>query len=366
MTIFKLPDLGEGLVEAEIVEWLVKEGDHVHADQHLVSVETAKAVVDIPSPFHGVIKKLYGKSGDMIAVGKPLIEFENDSKADGSTTVAGKLEIGDSLVPETAHVMKPSGKNSKTTPAIRSLAKQLQVDLNIVTGSGVQGNITREDVMKASTSTQPAADKLLHGTRRSMAQAMSFSHSQVVPVSVYDDANISGWTHNIDITVRTIRAIVRACQAEPMLNAWFKNGELELHSHVNLGLAIDSEDGLFVPVLHKVDTLLSEPKKIREQIAHIKDGIKNRTITPAELQGATFTLSNFGVFAGRYASPIVVPPQAAILATGKIRKVVMPVESAPAIQRIMPLSLTFDHRAVTGGEATRFLGAVMADLALPE
>jgi 2-oxoisovalerate dehydrogenase E2 component (dihydrolipoyl transacylase) len=365
MTLFKLPDLGEGLTEAEIVEWLVKEGDHVHADQHLVSVETAKAVVDIPAPFNGVIKKLYGKPGDMIAVGKPLIEFEGETKKTQSTTVAGKLEIGDTLVTETARVLKP-GEKAKTSPAVRSLAKQLQVDLNQIQGTGVQGHITREDVMKASQSTQPASDKLLHGTRRSMAQAMSFAHAQVVPVSVYDDANISGWTHGIDITVRTIRAIVRACQAEPMLNAWFKNGELELHSHVSLGLAIDSEDGLFVPVLHEVDKLLSEPKKIREQIAHIKDAIKNRTITPAELQGATFTLSNFGVFAGRYASPIVVPPQAAILATGKIRKVVMPVESAPAIQRIMPLSLTFDHRAVTGGEATRFLGAIMADLALPE
>lgn len=366
MTIFKLPDLGEGLAEAEIVEWLVKKGDHVHADQHLVSVETAKAVVEIPSPFSGVIKKLYGKPGETVAVGKPLIEFEKENDTKTSSTVAGKLDIGETVVIETAHIPKIlNGNNTKATPAIRALAKQLQVDLNSVTGSGLQGIITKEDIINTSASNTPT-DKLLHGTRRSMAQAMALSHAQVVPVTVFDDAVISHWHHPVDITMRTIRAIVKACQVEPMLNSWFKNGELQLHSHVNLGLAMDSEDGLFVPVLHKVDTQLSEGKKIRERIAYLKQAVQNRSITPAEMQGATFTLSNFGVFAGKYATPIVTPPQAAILAIGKIRKIVLPVENEAKVQRILPLSLTFDHRAVTGGEATRFLGALMADLALPE
>jgi 2-oxoisovalerate dehydrogenase E2 component (dihydrolipoyl transacylase) len=151
---------------------------------------------------------------------------------------------------------------------------------------------------------------------------------------------------------------------EPDLNAWFKNNEQQLHSHVNLGLAMDTTDGLFVPVLSQVDTL--PPQKIREQVNYFKKVVEERTVKPSELQGATFTLSNFGMFAGRYANPIIVPPQVGILATGKIRDVVLAINGEPKVQRIMPLSLTFDHRAATGGEATRFLAAIMADLLLAE
>ena len=210
MTIFKLPDLGEGLAEAEIVEWLVKPGDAVKEDQHLVSVETAKAVVDIPSPFHGVIKKLHGKPGDAIPVGNALIEFESEESA--STTVAGKLEIGDSVIAETAQVAK-STSTIKATPAIRSLAKQLRIDLATLTGTGYHGAITREDVMHASQALQASTahvNKTLHGTRRAMAHVMSQAHAQVVPVTIYDDAIINGWRAGSDITVRTIRAVVRS------------------------------------------------------------------------------------------------------------------------------------------------------------
>lgn len=361
MTIFKLPDLGEGLVEAEIVEWLVKPGDQVHEDQHLVSVETAKAVVDIPSPFHGVIKKIYGKRGEMIEVGKALIEFESN-EANTSTTVAGKLEIGDSIIQETARVIAPT--EIKATPAIRALAKQHQVDLQHIQGTGYEGAITRADVLQAAAATSPQ-HKPSQSTRRAMAKVMSQAQAQVVPVTIYDDANIDAWPAGTDITVRTIRAIVIASRAEPTLNAWFKNEELQTLAHVNLGLAMDTTDGLFVPVMQAVDTLMTAPEKVREQINYIKHAVEQRTITPAELQGASFTLSNFGMFAGRYANPIIVPPQVAILATGKIREDVLAINGEIKIQRIMPLSLTFDHRAATGGEATRFLRQVMADLALP-
>ena len=304
MTIFKLPDLGEGLAEAEIVEWLVKPGDHVREDQHLVSVETAKAVVDIPSPFHGVIKKLHGNPGDMIPVGNALIEFMSD-EAEASTTVAGKLEIGEATVEETARILKPeaSAAQVKATPAIRAMAKQLNVDLTKISGTGPQNAITREDVQKASV---PQASKSLHGARRAMAKVMTEAHAQIVPVTIYDDANINAWAPGTDITVRTIRALVKACQAEPALNAWFKNNEHQLHPHLNLGLAMDTTDGLFVPVLSEVDTLFATPQKIREQVNHYKKVVEERTVKPSELQGATFTLSNFGMFAGRYANPIIV------------------------------------------------------------
>ena len=367
MTIFKLPDLGEGLAEAEIVEWLVKPGDHVKTDQHLVSVETAKAVVEIPAPFHGVIKKLHGNAGDVIPVGNALIEFESDADT-GSVTVAGKLEIGNTTIAETARIAKPTAMQA--TPAIRALAKQLQVNLGQVTGTGHQGAITREDVQNAAKqrSTQTATnttEKALHGTRRVMAQVMSKAHAQVVPVSIYDEANISAWLPKTDITARMIRAIVKACKAEPTVNAGFNGEAQQMNAHVNLGLAIDTKEGLFAPVLREIDKIVEQPKLLREQIDHFKKAVTDRTISPADMQGATITLSNFGIFAGRFATAIIVPPQVAILATGKIRDAVLPINNEPKVQRIIPLSLTVDHRSVTGGEAIRFLGVLIADLELP-
>lgn len=364
MTIFKLPDLGEGLAEAEVVEWLVKPGDHVKLDQPLVSVETAKAVVDIPSPFAGVIKKLYGNPGEIVPVGNPLIEFVTEQSSD-SVTVAGKLEIGHNVVAETARVAKSSP--SIATPAIRALAKQLQVNLENITGSGYQGTITREDVMNAAKQTPASTkakpnEKTLQGTRRVMAQVMSKAHAQVVPVSIYDDANISNWPAKTDITARIIRAIARACQAEPTVNSGFDGQHQQMNAHVNLGLAIDTADGLFVPVLKSIDEIADDPKKVRAQIDYFKKAVNERTITPAEMQNATITLSNVGMFAARYATAIIVPPQVAILATGKIRDAVLPIDGEPKVQRIIPLSITADHRAITGGEVTRFLAKIIEDL----
>lgn len=365
MTIFKLPDLGEGLAEAEILEWLVKPGDHVETDQHLVSVETAKAVVEIPSPFHGIIKKLYGKPGEVVPVGNALIEFESEAETSaGSVTVAGKLEIGDTTITETARIVKPA---TTATPAIRALAKQLNVDLTQVSGTGYQGAITREDVQRAAQTPDTfIAGKPLQSTRRVMAKVMSKAKEQVVDVSIYDEANISAWKPKADITVRMIRAIVKACQAEPGVNAWFNGEAQQMNAHVDLALAIDTSEGLFAPVLRKIDTLIDQPQRVREQIDHYKKMVNERAITPAEMQGATITLSNFGIFAGRFATAIIVPPQVAILATGKIRDAVLAVNGEIKIQRVVPLSLTADHRAVTGGEATRFLGVLIADLELVE
>lgn len=364
MTIFKLPDLGEGLAEAEIVEWLVKPGEHVKTDQHLVSVETAKAIVEIPAPFHGVIKKLHGKPGETIPVGNALIEFESDAE-ETSTTVAGKLEIGDTIVAETAKIR--SSLTSHATPAIRALAKQLNVDLSTVQGTGIKNKITRADVMQAAQ--QKTADRgnegtALHGMRRTMAKVMAQAQAQIVPVTIYDDANVSAWQAKTDITMRVVRAIVTACKAEPTLNAWFKQDTLQLHSHVSLGLAIDTPEGLFVPVLQHIDEMIHSPAQVREQIDYYKHAITQRSVTPAEMQGATFTLSNFGIFAGRYANPVIVPPQVAILATAKIRDAVLAMNGEIKIQRVLPLSLTFDHRAATGGEATRFFAALIKDLEL--
>ncbi len=365
MKIFHLPDLGEGLAEAEIHEWYVKEGDVVKVDQPMVSMETAKAVVDVPAPQAGKIVKLYGKKGDIIQTHAPLVEFEGESdtvKAKDKGTVVGSLEESSTLLDEGDMIIGAAKKTASTVkamPAVRALAKQLNVDLNTITASGPQGQITVDDVKKAAgqKSKLPGNVEPLQGVRRSMAMAMTQSHQEIVPVTIIEDADVTDI--NADFSTRLLQAIVVAAKAEPSLNAWYdgKNMERCLHSEVNIGLAMDTEEGLFVPVLK--DVAKKTVSELRETIDGFKKSVRARTISPSDLQGATITLSNFGTIAGRYASPIIVPPMVAILGCGKLRDEVRVLEGQMVIRRIAPLSLTFDHRAVTGGEATRFLGAII-------
>lgn len=385
MSIFKLPDLGEGLPDAEVHQWHVQEGDVVKVDQLLVSMETAKAVVDVPSPQNGRIVKLYGKPGDIINTGEPLVEFEaaagektaSASNAQSAATVVGAMEVTDTVLVESATGVTPvrtADKGIKAMPAVRALAKQLNVDLTHVKATGAGGQVSIDDVKAAAanppaaaatTSTLPAnkgAAEPIRGVRRAMAIAMADSHAKVVPVTLVDDADLSAWAPKTDITLRVIRAIVQACEAVPALNAWFDDKAMErrLFKEVNIGIAMDSKDGLFVPVLKEANT--QQPAQWRAAIDKFKEQVAARSVPPTDLLGGTITLSNFGVFAGRYANPIVVPPTVAILGTGRLRNEVVAVNSDMAIHRILPLSLTVDHRAITGGEAARFLAAVIEDL----
>ena len=367
MKDFKLPDLGEGLPDAEIHEWYVKVGDHVKADQPLVSMETAKAVVDVPSPHDGVIAKLYGKPGDVIQTGDPLLAFESDETArDDQGTVVGNLEQNVNTGEDNFIIGATSsaGKRVRATPAIKALARKLKVDIKAIKGTGEHDVITRSDVEQyaAQQHALPEGFVPLRGVRRAMLGSMTQSHAEVVPVSIFDEADIHAWKSGEDITVRLIRAIVHACKQEPALNAWFntQHGASKRFEEVHLGLAMDSDDGLFVPVIH--DAGNKSDSELREQIDYFKVAVRNRDIPADYLKGSTITLSNFGKFAGRFASPIIVPPSVAILAVGKLYEGAVIVDGKAISHRLLPLSLSFDHRAITGGEATRFLGAVIQDL----
>jgi pyruvate dehydrogenase E2 component (dihydrolipoamide acetyltransferase) len=205
----------------------------------------------------------------------------------------------------------------------------------------------------------------LKGVRRNMARVMAAAHAQVVPTTLTDDADIHAWTPGNDITVRLIRAIVRACKTVPALNAWFDGDNLTrtLHPQVDIGIAVDTDDGLFVPALRNADVL--DAAGIRQSVDRLRAQVMDRSIPSSELSGYTISLSNFGMFAGKYATPVIVPPCVAILAAGRGRHQLVPVIGGIETHRIIPLSLTFDHRAATGGEAARFLRAVLDDLALP-
>lgn len=365
MNIFKLPDLGEGLPDAEIVKWYVKIGDEVNIDDPLVAMETAKAIVDVPSPSAGKIIKLYGGPGDVIDTGASLVEFSRKDTG----TVAGKIEEGNTILEEESAVVtdKTNKKNTsksgiKAIPAIRALAKRLNLNLEDVIPTGLNNTITKQDVEKAANNSNNINFEPLHGVRKIMADTVSKSHREVVAVSVYEDAILLDWSLDADITIRVFQAIVAACKQEPALNAHY-NGEKtarKLLFSVDLGVAMDVEDGLFVPVLK--DIANKSASKLREELDNLKLSVQSRTVSPDSLHGHSIVLSNFGKFSGRYATPIVVPPAVAILGVGSLREEVVAVDGEPSVQKVLPLSLTFDHRACTGGEATRFLAAVIKAL----
>jgi 2-oxoisovalerate dehydrogenase E2 component (dihydrolipoyl transacylase) len=450
--LFLLPDLGEGLPDAEIVEWLVKVGDVVKLDEPLVSMETAKAVVEVPSPFSGKVTRLAGAAGDVIITGSWLAEVELDpslpqradaqdtghshghgggahkgagnpvpdeaSRDDGqATTVVASDEGGEVLANEGAAPKQGGDAGTvvgamqssdavrseqavaiggvRAMPAVRALAKKLKVDIGRVRPSGADGVVTMADVKNAAAnpsllppplagksplsqpppasggrSQAPArdssvaydSDEPIRGVRRNMVRSMSQAHAEVVPTTLMDDADIHAWAPGEDIMARLIRALAAASAIEPAMNAWFnaKEGTLRRHSRVHVGIAIDSPDGLFVANLR--DAGGRDPQEIRRELNRIRDGVKNRSLPPEDLRDYTMMLSNFGVFAGKYATPVVVPPCVAIIGAGRLHHAVVPVLGGLETHRIMPLSLTFDHRAATGGEAARFLRAVMDDL----
>ncbi|MFP3567074.1 dihydrolipoamide acetyltransferase family protein [Paraburkholderia sp. SIMBA_030] len=370
MKIFKLPDLGEGLQEAEIVEWHVRSGDEIRTDQPLLSVETAKAIVEIPSPQSGRIAKLFGQPGDIVHLGAPLVAFEGaDDEADAGTVV-GHMEVGQHVVQEAPAAGGGIGAGAgviKAIPAARALARKLDVDLAMVTPSGPEGVITAADVQRvAKVLAELGPPEVLRGVRRAMAQNMARAQSEVAAATVIDDADIHAWPPHTDVTIRLIRALVAGCRAEPALNAWFDGhaGRRHVLQKIDLGIAVDLPDGLFVPVLRNV--ALRDPADLRGGLDRMRADIRARKIPPEELRGNTITLSNFGMIAGKYAAPVVVPPTVAILGAGRIHEQVVAAAGVPAVHRILPLSLTFDHRVVTGGEAARFLAATIADLRMAQ
>jgi pyruvate dehydrogenase E2 component (dihydrolipoamide acetyltransferase) len=387
MTTFNLPDLGEGLAEAEIVRWHVNVGDTVTADQPMVAVETAKAVVEVPAPFSGVIKRLHGQPGDIIPTGAPLIEFDLGTSATAaprvgqaregvvdSGTVVGHMPTSDVELIETAQhgangaagSRDNTGEGLRAAPAARALAKKLGIDLAQVSGSGRGGVIVVDDVIARTDPTATAAPfnggEKLRGTRRVMAQSMTLARDNVASCSIFDDADLHHWRTDQDITTRLLRAIAAAARAEPALNAWFDGPtqNRRLMPQTNVGIAVDTPDGLIVPVIRDIGN--RTPEELRQEIDRVKRAARERTAAPEDLRDATFMLSNFGMIAGRYATPVVVPPTVAILGSGRLSRDVVAVKSGIEAHLRMPLSLTFDHRCITGGEAARFMAALLRDL----
>lgn len=364
MKTFNLPDLGEGLHEVEIINWHVSVGDNVVADQPLVSVETDKAVVEVPSPYSGRIAALHGKPGDIVPIGQKLAEFDDGAgQQQDRGTVVGTMPAADTRGNENGQRERVSGARVKAMPAVRALARKLGVDLIAVDPTGPDGMITADDVKRYAHAVSEVPAEPLHGVRRAMANKMQQAHAEVVPAAIHDEADVESWIDKGDVTVRLIRAIVAGCQVSPVLNAWYNSQDMTLRivKSIDLGIAINTEDGLFVAVMRGVGE--REDADLREGLNVLKQDVQARAIPLEEMRGATITLSNYGVFGvGSRANLVVVPPQVAIVGAGTIRPRIVAHNGAPAVRRTLPLSLTFDHRVATGADAARFLKAMIDSL----
>ncbi len=360
---FHLPDLGEGLIEAEIVEWHVAPGERVVTDQPLVSVETDKAVVEIPAPWPGTVTALLAEPGETLAVGAPLASFDTGERAD-TGTVAGDLPSATKpSAPKPPPAAAPKGAAPSAMPAARKLAAEHGIDLAGITGTGRGGIITRADVA-ALIESKPAEDgwEDLTGARKAMAGRMAAA-AEVVRATVQDVADVSAWmAPDADLLARLVRATVTAAQAEPALNAWFdpQRRSRKLHDRVDLGIAVDTPDGLYVPVLRAAEARAADT--LRAELDRLISTARARRLGRDDQAAPTLTLSSFGAIGGRHAELVVSPPQVAILGAGRAHAALLPGAQGPEARTLLPLSLSFDHRAVTGGEAARFIAAVIADL----
>jgi pyruvate dehydrogenase E2 component (dihydrolipoamide acetyltransferase) len=423
---FRLPDIGEGLTEAEIVRWLVAVGETVESDQPIVEVETDKAVVEIPSPYAGVVISYGGAEGDVVAVGDVLVVI--------GETAEGKFSVGTTPVPpgasdepepglepkpivgtlsEDAEVLTAPSVEEPTAPAeikalpvVRRLARDHNIDLESVEGTGPGGRITRQDVESAIAATRRGADaeesaaverepsptdegaepvavappfraeerRPMSRLRRTIAANMARSWSEIPHVTTFDDVDATRLLevrralgdrhgHRIPIEALVIKAVLPAIEAYPELNSTIDGDDLVVHGARDIGIAVDAPEGLIVAVIRDADhkSVLDLSREVRR----LGEGARERTLGPAELTGQTFTISNIGAVGGGHGTPIVPYGTTAILSVGMARLRPTVYDGDLAVAPVMPLSLSYDHRVIDGAVGRRFMSLLLENLEEP-
>ena len=358
---FKLPDLGEGLTEGEISRWLVSEGDEVAEDQPLVEIQTDKTTVEIPSPAAGKVAQILVEEGKVVPVGTILVVIGEDGAQPSAPTPAPKKDTSQSLAPGRA----PAGR-VRATPLVRRLAQELDVDLEQLTGTGPQGRVTEADVRAAATSKGQAPGPVsegrrepLRGVRRLIAEHMSRAHKEVPAVTWVEECDFSGVDLNV-LVPTVLKAVAEALKEFPELNARLEGDEIVYLDRYDLGIAVQTEEGLVVPVVRGCDSASAD--ELAEEVERLAEAARAGALKPEELRGSTFTVTSAGKLAGLFQTPIVNHPEVAILSIGRVaeRPVVRNGELAAA--RTGYVSVTFDHRVVDGARAAEFGLAVIGRL----
>jgi pyruvate dehydrogenase E2 component (dihydrolipoamide acetyltransferase) len=379
---FKLPDLGEGITEAELRKWLVHEGDQVAEHQGVAEVETDKALVEVPSPRRGRVLRLHQAEGAIVKVGDTLLTIAEEGEALHEERPRPAGIVGTLPEPEEAAPrMEPLA-----TPQVRALAREMGATLEGMTGSGPHGSITREDLLAAAQPAQGGTDDFgpveripLRGLRRTIARNLIQSQRMTAFVTAMEEADITDlWelktreepgliTKGTHLTMLPflIKAVQHAIAGHPLLNASVdeQGGEFVLKKYCNIGIAVDTPEGLMVPVVRNVAK--KSVLELAEELQKLGERARSRTITLQELKGSTFTITNYGHFGGTYSTPIINYPDVAILGCGRIADRPWVVAGEIKIRKVLHLSLTFDHRITDGADAARFMAKIVGYLEDP-
>ena len=394
---FVLPDLGEGITEGEVRKWLVKEGDSIEEHQTVLEIETDKAVVEVPSPKKGKVLKINKDIGDMVKVGEVLMTIADVGEAVEEKPKEKKPE--EKQKAEEAPKAKERPKSVSVvgvlpeeeeevlaTPAVRALAKERGVKLESIKGSGPGGSITKDDVTEASEKGKKADEQFgnieripIKGLRRTIAKNLTLAQKTTAFVTGMDEADITELWNLREREKKTIqekgihltflpffiKAVHHALAEHPLLNASVDEAKEEIivKKYYNIGVAVDTPDGLMVPVIKNADkkTIL----ELAAEIQGLSVKARERKIKLEEMKGSSFTITNYGHFGGWFATPIINYPDVAILGTGKISEKPWVKDGQIVIRKILPLSLTFDHRVTDGVDSAKFLSKVIQYLEDP-
>ena len=433
--IFKFPDIGEGLTEGIIIEWYVDKGNAVKVGQPLVKMETDKVVADIPSPREGVIAARYGKVGETIHVGEPLVEIDiaGEATAEAPTKAAGDAAIEAAAKPTAVEVepieemgagvvgtlevatnnaylpasdegteAKPAASAAAprkvlATPVARAMAREMNIDINQVPGTGPAGRVMKSDIHNfhapapsaKSVSTRPASKAVASGDlveirpmtqiRKSIAKNMLRSKQSTAHMTLFEEPEVSALVEararyreeykkediNLTYLPFIIKAVVAALKRHPELNSEmdFEKGNIIYKNYYNIGIAVSTEDGLVVPVIRNADSLTV--KELSKAVAEIAVKARDRKLTLDDMKDGTFTITNYGALGGWFGVPVINYPQVGILGIGRINQQPVVAGGEIKVGNVMPLSLSVDHRMVDGAEATEFLNDVAAGVADP-
>ncbi|MHC4965111.1 MAG: dihydrolipoamide acetyltransferase family protein [Planctomycetota bacterium] len=416
---FILPDLGEGVHEAELISWKVQVGQKVEEHQTLAEMETDKALVEVPSPWTGVIKELGGAEGDVITVGSVLVTYEVSgakpaaapkvepvaaaAEREDAGSVVGSMDTGltvsERFTQRAEEAVKTATGKAVATPAVRRVARELGVDINLVPGTGRGGRVTASDVQAFSSGTavaapaRPAAAPAVptvtpdaagveqripfRGVRRKIAEALSHSLRTAAHFGVTNEADVTALNRKreeyaavigekLSYTPFVLAAACNALRQHPTLNANVDDQKQEIlvKGVINLGVAVDTEHGLMVAVIKDADQL--SLARLSDAVADVAERCRNRTIEREELIGGTFTVSSVGMYGGMFTTPIINYPEVAILGVGEAKDRVLVKDGSFYAGKLMPLSLSCDHRVVDGAEGARFLRTLAGLLEHPD
>lgn len=403
MPDFKLPDLGEGVTEAEIDRWLVEEGQEIAEDAPLVEVITDKATAEIPSPYGGVVAKIHVAAGQVVPVGTPLVTVMNSSDFAAGSNGGGPTSERDVTAPppppQAAGQADPlvsgdaasptQGEPVKATPPVRKLARSLGVDLTAVTGTGPDGRITRTDVEDAASeahgpaarptpSKRPAATipaggrrEPLRGVRRKIAERMEDAHRIVPAVTHVEECDVTELDATRKLAGRRdpegpkitfipfiVKAVARVLQDYPALNASMDDeaGEIVFYDRYDIGVAVDTPHGLMVPVVREAH--LKDLRAIAADVERLATAARDGKIAAEDLRDGTFTITSPGKFGGVMATPIIMHPQSGILGVHRAEERPVVRNGQIVIRKMLNMSITFDHRILDGMTAAKFVWEV--------